>query len=71
MNTMYNFEYLLDLQMSDTKNYELNQIINAIDKECENPKYDATSRMLFHIVPIMYSFSIISGLAMFVNILLN
>lgn len=66
MNTIYNMDYLLDLQHSDSKNYELNQVINAIDKECQVESLNSTSVFLFHLVCILYSLSIFGGLSVFI-----
>ena len=66
MHTIYNMEYLLDLQKSDTKNYELNQVINAIDKECQSEPNNYTSEILFHLMAILYSLSIFGGLSVFI-----
>lgn len=66
MNTMYNMNYLLDLQHSDTKNYELNQVMNAIDKECQVESLNSASVILFHLVCILYSLSVFGGLSVFI-----
>jgi hypothetical protein len=66
MNTIYNMDYLLDLQHSDTKNYELNQVINAIDKECHVESLNSGSVILFHLVCILYSLSVFGGLSVFI-----
>jgi len=57
----YNFQYLLDLNDRDDDSYELKKIIHAVDLSISK----AEPNMLFHIVPILYSVAITSGIAVF------
>ncbi len=59
MEIEYNFEYLVDLAKSDEHNHELSKIINTVDKNVTNSSKDSV--LLFHIVPILYTITIISG----------
>ena len=64
MQIEYNFEYLMGLTKSDEKTHELNKIINAVDKHVTDSSKD--SILLFHIVPILYSITLFSGLSILV-----
>jgi hypothetical protein len=67
----YNFQYILDLHNSDETSYEKEKIIHMIDRKLS--QYDQTNdrKMLFHIVPIVFSFTILSGLVVFVTQLIG
>lgn len=57
----YNFQYLLDISKSDENNHELNRIITAVDTQVSGSQATEYS-YLFHLVPILYSVAITSGL---------
>lgn len=58
----YNFQYLLNLHKEPELSYELRRIVNAVDKNLSDYK----PNYLFHLVPILYSIVIASGLGIFV-----
>jgi hypothetical protein len=61
----YNFQYLLDVR--NAKSYESNKIINKVDEAVSNYK----TPLVFHLVPILYSITIASGLGVFIYNLYN
>lgn len=69
----YNFQYILDLYNTTDDSYEKNKLMHMVDTSVTNvtnvTKYDQTSdrRMLFHTVAIMYSFTFITGLSVYVS----
>jgi hypothetical protein len=58
--TQYNFQYLLDVNNSDS--YERNKIIDKVDEAITDYK----SPLVFHLVPILYSMTIASGMGVFI-----
>jgi hypothetical protein len=65
----YNFQYLLGLYNAPDDNFERTKVIHAVDKHITELN-ESRHNMLFHIVPIMYTFTFISGLSVFVYKLL-
>lgn len=61
----YNFQYLLDICHSDNSNYELNKIMTTVDREITGTQASAHS-YLFHLVPILYSIALTSGLGIWI-----
>lgn len=64
--TEYNFQYLLDISHTDDKNYELNKIMNKIDQELSGK---LSNKYLFHLIPIVFSITIVSGISVYTYIL--
>lgn len=61
-NNEYNFKYLLNISEQSDTSYELQRIMNAVDQHLSDYKQNH----LFHIVPIVYTIVMTSGLAVFV-----
>ena len=56
----YNFQYLIDVSKAE-KSFEFNKIMNAVDNAVSGSK----KSNLFHIVPVLYSFTFVSGMIVF------
>ncbi len=65
--TEYNFQYLLDLCHFDDKMFEYNKIMNKVDENISNTK----TPLVFHLVPVMYSMTLFTGLSVFIYTIWN
>ena len=62
LDPMYNIEFVSKLRDSDDNVYEKMKIMNAIDKRISG----YSTHCLAHIVPILYSFVVMSGISVFI-----
>lgn len=62
-NVEYNFKYIKDLcdNSRDKNSYEMSKLIESIDDKVT----DRECKRLFHIVPILYSVTIVCGSCVF------
>lgn len=67
----YNFKYVSDIYNSDEDTYEKTKITNVIDKAVSHYDQSNARKLLFHMVPIIYTFAIILGLSVYVYTLAN
>lgn len=66
----YNFKYLMNLCNLDEKNYELNKIMNTVDQAVSG-KAAQQNQFLFHMVPIVFFTTIVSGFSVYIYKMIN
>lgn len=57
----YNLQFILDVFDGQDDVYEKQKIINAIDKKTSR----IVTPLVFHLVPVLFSFTILSGMTIF------
>lgn len=57
----YNLQFILDVFDGQDDVYEKQKIMNAIDKKTSR----IVTPLVFHLVPVLFSFTILSGMTIF------